>query len=89
MLLGLVKVANSMPQAQVLRITRKGSRDTEGSASDMVLCTTTQVVPSPVHLALQENEVQEPNEDPFRGDLNDHVATPIGSNCFVDPGGLS
>ena len=50
----LVRVANSMPKAHFLRITRKVSRDIEGSANDMDLCATTQVVPTPVHSALQE-----------------------------------
>ena len=40
----LVKVANSMPRSQFLRVTRKVSGDIEGPATDMDLCTTTQAV---------------------------------------------
>ena len=67
-----------MPQARFLNITRKVSRDIEGPGSDMDLCNTTQIVPTPVPSTVQENEVQEVIDDPFGDDLNDLVVTPIG-----------
>ena len=52
----LVKVASSMPGSQFLRITRKVSREIEGPAIDMDLCTATHLpqVPS----TLMDNELQ-------------------------------
>ena len=46
----LVEGPNSVPKSQFLRITRNVSRVIESSANDMDLCTTTQVVPSPLRL---------------------------------------
>ena len=60
-----VKVAKSMPKSQFLHITCEVSRDIEGSANDMDLRTTTQVVPSPVHSTLQESEVRQHHDDPL------------------------
>ena len=74
----LVKVANSMPRSQFLRITRKVSGDIEGPALDLDLCTTTQAVPPQVPSTLLDNEVQEVVDDPFGDDLNDPVVTLIG-----------
>ena len=77
----LVKVVNSIPRAEFLRIARRLSRDFRGSANDMDLCTSTQVVHVPIQTELRQNEVQGPNDDPLVNDLKlscctaDRVAT--------------
>ena len=83
----LVDVSTSMPQAEFLRITRKVTRDIRGSANDMDLCITTQVVPTPMHVVRQEMRYQ--SDDPLLVDLNDPAATPIGLQLFCDLGGSS
>ena len=74
----MVEVATSIPKAEFLRITRKLTRDTGSSASDMDLCTATQVVPTPLQFVRQENEVPGASDDPLLNDLSDPAATPIG-----------